>query len=338
MEYGMSFGLVSFGTALGTSVPVADVVDEYSDEAQRILTLGYRNVLRCPPTVGITDLSVEAGAKALSAAGIDAAAVDLVVLAITDIAEYLYWDAAASVAYRLGASRAEAVLLTQACTTGVMSLDTVAGKFATHPDYEVALIVAANRCCEDYWNRMATQPMVFSDGAAAAVVRRGHPRLRWLSTAVRTDGRYADFYRLEQGGTAAPFRATGTRARDAWDVMAFFDYSAAKFARFADELDEQTKLITESACAKAGTRISDLSKVILLGDNTNAMKALTERLGVPLSRTNLDLSREYGHLGAADQFFSLSHYSDDGDLEPGSHLALVSRGRGMHWACTVLQV
>ena len=338
MDSTMSFGIVSFGTALGNPVPVADVVDEYSGEAQRILTLGYRNVLRCSPGVGITDLSVEAGAKALSAAGIDPATVDLVVLAVTDIAEYLYWDAAASVAYRLGASQAEAVFLTQACTTGVMSLDTVACKLATHPDYEVALIVAANRCCEGYWNRMATQPMVFSDGAAAAVVRRGHPRLRWLSTALRTNGRYADFYRLEQGGAAAPFGSARTRVRDAWDVMEFFDYSAAKFAQFANEVDEETKLVVERACAKAKTQISDLSKVILLGDSTNAMKELAGRLGVPPMRTNFDLSREYGHLGAADQFFSLSHYSDDGDLEPGSHLALVSHGRGMHWACTVLQV
>jgi len=334
----VDYGLVSFGTALGVSVPVADVVKEYTEDAERILTLGYRNVLRCPPEVGITDLAVEAGGKALAAAGVNPAEVDLVVLAITDLSEYLYWDAAASLAHRLGATRAEAVLLTQACTTGVMSLDTVAGKFATHPGYEIALVVAANRCCEDYWNRMATQPMVFSDGAAAAVARRGHPRLRWLSTEVRTDGRYADLYRLDRGGAAAPFgTADGTRARDTWSVMEFLDYSAAKFGQFVDELDEQTKLTMERACARASTQITDLAKIILLSDNTNAMTALAGRLGVPLSRTNLDLTREYGHLGAADQFFCLDHYSRHGDLESGSHMALVSRGRGIHWACTILE-
>jgi len=334
----MSYGLVSFGTALGTSVPLAEVVGEYTEDIERILAFGYRNVLRCSAEIGITDLAVEAGGKALAVAGVDPADLDLVVLAITDLAEYLYWDAAASLAHRLGADRAEAVLLTQACTTGVLSLDTVAGKFATHPDYKVALVVAANRCCEPYWNRMDTQPMVFSDGATGVVVRRGHPRLRWLATDVRTDGRYADFYRLDRGGAAAPFGAAdGIRVRDAWSVMEFFDYDAGQFNQFVDQLDEQTKLTVERACARVGTQIADLAKVILLSDSTNAMTALAERLGIPLSRTNLDLTREYGHLGAADQFFCLDHYTRRGDLTPGSRVALVSRGRGIHWACTLLE-
>jgi 3-oxoacyl-[acyl-carrier-protein] synthase-3 len=337
----MDFGLVCFGTALGTQVPVASVVGEYSPDIERILGYGYRNVMRCPPGLGITDLAVEAGAKALAAADVDPATLDLVVFAITDIPEYLYWDAAASLAHRLSATRAEAVLLTQACTTGVVSLDTVAGKFATHPGYSTALIVAANRCCDAYWNRMDTQPMVFSDGAAAAVARRGHPRLRWLATEVLTDGRYADLYRLDAGGASAPFGGAGIpadelRARDAWSVMEFFDYDADQFEQFAAELDQQTKVALDRACARAGTTVAGLAKVILLSDNGAAMSSTAERLGVPLSLTNHELAREYGHLGAADQFFCLSHYCERGELAAGQYVALVSRGRGLHWACTVL--
>src|SRR5262245_5060539 len=160
----MSFGLVSFGAALGEPVPVADVVAEYTDDVNRIIGYGYRTVHRCQPGVGLTDLAAQAGEQALVASSTRPDEVDLVVLAVTDIVEHLYWDAAADLAHRLGATRAEAVLLTQACTTGVVCLDTVAGKFATHPDYRTALVVAANRTCEAYWNRMDVQPLVFSDG------------------------------------------------------------------------------------------------------------------------------------------------------------------------------
>ncbi|HEX6871793.1 MAG TPA: 3-oxoacyl-ACP synthase, partial [Micromonosporaceae bacterium] len=124
----MSFGLVSFGEALGDPAPVADVVSRYTDDVNRVLGYGYRNVRRCAPEVGLTDLAVRAGEQALAAAGVPATDVDLVVLAVTDLVEYLYWDAAAELAHRLGASAAEAVLLTQACTTGVVSFDVVAGK------------------------------------------------------------------------------------------------------------------------------------------------------------------------------------------------------------------
>src|SRR5262245_60441510 len=115
----MSFGLVSFGEALGEPVPVADVVADYTDDINRVLGYGYRQVRRCPPEVGLTDLAVRAGQQALAAADLHAGELDLVVLAVTDIVEYLYWDAAADVAHRVGATRAEAVLLTQACTSGV---------------------------------------------------------------------------------------------------------------------------------------------------------------------------------------------------------------------------
>jgi 3-oxoacyl-[acyl-carrier-protein] synthase-3 len=96
-------------------------------------------VLRCAPGVGPTDLAVAAGEQALAARDVAAAGLDLVVLAVADITEHLYWDAAASVTFRLGAIPAEAVLLTQACTTGVLGLDTMAGKLETHPQSDQEL-------------------------------------------------------------------------------------------------------------------------------------------------------------------------------------------------------
>jgi 3-oxoacyl-[acyl-carrier-protein] synthase-3 len=337
----MSFGLVSFGEALGEPAEVADVVAEYTDDVNRVLGYGYERVHRCAPEVGLTDLAVRAGTRALTAAGVAAADVDLVVLAVTDLVEYLYWDAAADLAHRLGAVDAEAVLLTQACTTGVVSLDTVAGRFATHPGYRTALVVAANRTCETYWNRMDVQPMVFSDGAVGAVARRDHPGLRWLATEVLTDGRYARFYRLDAGGGAAPFDGPGDeppRVRDVWDVMEFFDYDPEVFQDFARGLDERAVRVTQRACARAGTTVPDLARLILVHDNAAAMASLTAAFGVAPERTNRDLAARYGHLGAADQLFCLGRQVVAGELRPGDRVALVSMGRGMHWACTVLGV
>lgn len=339
----MNFGLVAFGAALGTPAPVTSVVGEYTRHTAKILAYGYRNVLRCPAGVGVSDLAFQAAKRALVAADVPAGQLDLVVLALTDMAEYLYWDAAASVAHRLGATGAEAVLLTQACTTGVLSFDAVAGKLATHPDYRTALIIAASRCCEAYWNRMDTQPVVFSDGAAAAVLKRDHPSLRWLATEVRTEGRFADFYRLDAGGAAAPFGADGggcesPQVRGAWEVMDFFGNDPRRFEDFTRHLDDATKLTLERACARTGTSVADLAKVILLGDNLAAMESLAEKLEIPLARTNLDIALEHGHLGAADQLFCLSQYHSRGELDQGSRVALISRGRGMHWACTLLEV
>ncbi len=338
----MDFGLVSFGTALGARIPLARVAGNYTDDIERVLAYGHRHMLRAPDEVGLTDLAVDAAGQALAAAGTEPGDLDLIVLAATDVTEYLYWDAAASVAHRLGASNAESLLISQGCVGGTVSLDTVAGKFASHPSYSNALVIAASRCCDAYWNRVVTQPMVFSDGAVAAVARRGHQRLRWRVTETRTEGRYADFYRLDIGGAAAPFSAReisekGLRVRDAWDVLEFFDYDQARFEKFVTELDARTAETVECACTRIGTKKEELSRIIFVADNADNMRSMAKCLGVPLSQTNFELALDYGHLGAADQFFGLAQYSAQEELRQGEILALVSRGRGMHWACTLLE-
>lgn len=335
------FGIAGFGTALGEPSPVAATVGEYSEDTDRILAYGYQTVHRAPPDVQVSDLACQAAQAALRDAGVAAGDVDLLVLALTDLSEYLYWDAAAALQQRLGLPAAEAVLITQACTASLAGLSLVAGRFATHPGYRTAIVVGANRCCEQYWNRMQTQSMVFSDGASAVVVQRDHARLRWRAGHARTDGRFASFYRMDVGGAAAPFRATDgelTQARDAWDIMEFFDYDHERFEDFSRLIVTRTREVVDQACALAGVSRADLARVIFLHDNRRAVTSLAGGLGVPLDRTNLDIGLGVGHLGAADQFYSLQRLLAAGALVSGDLVALTGMGRGMHWACTLVEV
>lgn len=334
------FGIAGFGTALGEPTPVAQVVADYSDDTDRILAYGYRTVHRAAAGVQVSDLAYAAATAALAEAGVEPAEVDLLVLALTDLSEYLYWDAAAALQHRLGASNAEAVLITQACTASLAGLSLVAGRFATQDDCATALVVGANRCCEQYWNRMQTQSMVFSDGAAAVVARRDHARLRWRGGHQATDGRFADFYRMDTGGAAVPFGpgADQPQARDAWDIMDFFDYDDERFDDFARLINSRTREVVDRACARAGVSHDKLARVVFLHDNRRAMTALAEAVGVPLDRTNIDIGLAVGHLGAADQFYSLRQLLADGAVRDGDLVALVGLGRGMHWACVLVEV
>jgi 3-oxoacyl-[acyl-carrier-protein] synthase-3 len=337
----VGFGLVAFGEELGEPVAVRDVVTAYTEEVDRVLGYGYRTLHRAADGVGLTDLAVAAGEKALAGAGVDPAEVDLVVLAITDIPEYLYWDAAASVAHRLGVPRAEAVLITQGCTGGIVSLDTVAGRFATHPEHQTALVLAANRTVDTYWNRMETQPMLFSDGAVAAVARRDVPRLRWLLGETSTDGRFADFYRMDVGGGAVPFGTDAAAeppvARDAWDVMEFFDYDPERFLAFVRQLNTRLREVLEKACARAGVTVADIARAVVLNDNAEAIGTTASELGLAADVTSRALAADHGHLGAADQLFGLGRLDRDGALAPGDLVALAGTGRGMHWAAGLLR-
>ncbi|WP_349879208.1 3-oxoacyl-[acyl-carrier-protein] synthase III C-terminal domain-containing protein [Micromonospora sp. HUAS YX12] len=338
----MSFGILAIDHALGEPRSVADDAAAYVGADADVAAWGYQTFYRAPDGVGVTDLAAQAGQAALDRAGISAADVDLVLLAMADVAEYLYWDPAAATQAKLGALRAEAFLVNQACSSGVAAFDVVAGKFATHPDHRVALLVSANRVCESYWNRMDSSAAITSDGAAAAVLVRDHDAYRWLTTEVVSDGRYADFCRLPTGGAARPF----TSAADVPEQIGnpatlmnrFLGGDRLAMIRYLRHDRACSRTVVERACDRTGIHLADIRYVLHLNGTSKGLQDYAEQIGIPLERTNHRLARRYGHFGSADQIFTLGRLRDEGALHPGDIVALTSTGNGMHWACTLLRV
>jgi 3-oxoacyl-[acyl-carrier-protein] synthase-3 len=334
----MAFGVAAFGHAL----PPRMAAEEFSGSRGRRHTRGYRHIHRAGPGVGVTDLAMDAARSALKKAGTDPSDIDLLVLAIPDIAEYLYWDAAAAVQAGIGAERAEALLLGQACTAGVMAFDCVAGRFATHPGYRTALIIAANRVCDAYVDRLTVNTSIGSDGAAAIVAERDAAALRWMLTEVISDGRWADFLRMDVGGTALPFASAGRaepRVPALVDRMdAFFEGNAKAALEFAELIAARTGEVIQRACSRAGIPVSALARVIYLHDNADCFSDLARQLGIGIGTTNLDTAMKHGHLGCADQLLSLESLQAAGELATDDIVALVGVGSGMHWVCTLLRV
>jgi 3-oxoacyl-[acyl-carrier-protein] synthase-3 len=339
---GVQFGIVSFGQSLPEPSDVAELASSYTDDLDRVGGWGYRSFHRAPDGTGLTALAAEAGQRALAEAGIAAADVDLVVLAIADLAEYLYWDPAASTQARLGAHGAEAVLVNQACGGGVAAFDLVAGKFAVHPDYRTALVIGANRVCEPYWNRMEMNSSIYSDGAAAAVLRRDHGICRWLATEVITDGAYADFMRMDVGGAASPFRAgepDQPRVRNPQDRLNdFFQGDVRAMYRFVSMIRARSREVVDAACARAGVARQDIRRMIHFNDNGRQLADLAKDLDIALDQTNAEIALEHGHIGCADQLVTLRRLLAAGELAAGDLVALTSTSSGMHWICTLLRV
>ncbi|MFG1811840.1 3-oxoacyl-ACP synthase III family protein [Streptomyces sp. NPDC049040] len=342
----MSYGIVAIGESLGERVEVTDsVIGEYTTSHETVRSWGYRHFHRADDSTLITDLAVRACEEALKAASADASEVDLVVLAIADFAEYLCWDAAAAVQGRIGAVNAEAILVNQACCSGVMAFDTVAGRLATHPDYRNALIVSSNRICDTYQNRMETSTSVLSDGAVAALVRRGHERGRWLATETITDGRYANFFRMDVGGTAEPFGVSGAADKDLQKqanplgrVAEILGNDARRMLEFFKKFGGNMREAVDRVCARAGIEPGEIKRFIHLNDNQQAMADISRALGVPLERFNGELALDLGHFGSADQMLALHRMMRAGELREGDVVALTTLGGGMHWAVTLIRI
>jgi 3-oxoacyl-[acyl-carrier-protein] synthase-3 len=120
--------------------------------------------------------------------------------------------------------------------------------------------------------------------------------------------------------------------------MEFFDYDEERFTGFVDQINKRGRLVIERACERIGVTLKDVRRVISLHDNRHSLEALASELDMPVTATNLELGLDTGHLGAADQLYSLADEVRRGELAPGELVALVGLGRGMHWACALVQM
>jgi len=189
---------------------------------------------------------------------------------------------------------------------------------------------------------MEINTSIYSDGAAAAVVRRGHGSCRWLATEIVSDGRYADFMRMDLGGAARPFSPDDpapVQVRSPFDRLdEFFDGDVRRMLEFVKTIRSRNRKVIEAACARAGVSYDDIRRVIHLNDNVKQLTELAGDLGIPVERTNVELAAELGHVGCADQLLSLERQMATGDLAVGDLVALTSTGSGMHWVCTLLRI
>lgn len=335
------FGVLALAHALGEPRDVAATVADYVDDPDRVLLWGYRTYHRSPEDTSASDLAARAAEKSLAQAGVDPRDLDLVVVADSGVPGHLMWDTSTAVARAIGATESPTLLLNQGCASGVTAFQNIAGTFATREDMGTVLLVAVNRVSEAHTNRMRSNTLLSSDGAAAAVLRRGHGRLRWLATEQITDPAYADFYRVEYGGAAAPHPPEGTGNLDI-DPLALvyrhFRKEPEQLARFVRTLNGRVRTVFERACDRAGVRTEQVAKFLYLNDNQDSLSDVAKAVGVPLERTNAELGADLGHCGGADQLICLDTYLRRGELVEGDVVALAGLSIGMHWYCTLLTV
>ncbi|MFF0740139.1 3-oxoacyl-ACP synthase III family protein [Streptomyces sp. NPDC004111] len=335
------FGVLALAHALGDPRDVAATAADYVDDPDRVLLWGYRTYHRSPEGTSPTALAARAATKALAKAGVDARDLDLVVVADSSVPGYLLWDASAALAREIGAGTAPTLLLTQGCASGVTAFQQIAGTFATREDVGTVLLVAVNQTSEAHTNRMRSNTLLSSDGAAAAVLRRGHRTLRWLATEQITDPTYNDFYRVEYGGAAAPHPPEGTGNLDVDPlslVYRHFRREPEHLARFVRTLNNRVRTVFERACDSAGVDTGEVKKFLFLNDNQDSLADIAKAVGIPLERTNAELGAGLGHCGGADQLICLDTYLERGELAEGDTVALAGISIGMHWYCTLLTV
>jgi 3-oxoacyl-[acyl-carrier-protein] synthase-3 len=260
----------------------------------------------------MSDFAAQAGAAALARARLDAAELDLVLVA-TSTADEITPNAAPLVAGLLGAERAGALDVGAACT-GWLGALSMAGAQIESGRAGTALVIGADFLSRflDFSDRDTS--VVFADGAGAAVLCASDDAGSGLGPIIlRADHSCADLIRLGRGGQIE------MRGPETFRVAV---------ARLAD--------VTGEALDAAGVALGDIDLFVYHQANSRIIRAVGTRLGLAPERV-IDYVDRFANASTATLPIALSVAEAEGRLRAGDRVLLAAFGGGLTWGATVIQ-
>ncbi len=278
------------------------------------------------PEERTSDLIMPAAEKALKAAGVVAADLDLIIVC-TDTPDYMSPSTASVVQYRLGAKHAGTFDVNTACAGFVTGLD-IASKYITADErYKNILVVGAYAMSkylnyEDY--KVAT---LFADGAGAAVVQTGTSG-GYLASQLYTDGQYHDYMGIYGGGSAAPL--SEKLLADKGHLLAFPK-------RIPPETNGiHWPRLVEIVSDRIGKKPSDIQRFFITQFNIQSIYETLDKLNVPREKSH-NIMREYGYTGSASIGMALADACNKHLLKKGDLVFFIGSGGGMSMACLAME-
>jgi 3-oxoacyl-[acyl-carrier-protein] synthase III len=306
-------GVAGLGVALPEdAVSNADIAANIGVDAAWIeRRTGIRSRRHAAPGARLTDLAAAAARDALAAAGTEAGAVDVVLVA-TLSADELTPNAAPQVAESIGAHSAGAMDIGAACTGFISGVAAGAGLIESGRADRV-LIVGAEIMSRHLDHRDRKTAMLFGDGAGAVVVTADADG-GIGPVVLRSDGAAAAFIRAD--------RATGLVRMDGHET----------FKRATAALIGSTREVLD----RSGLTTDDVDLFVYHQANGRITSAVAEALDVTDGRV-LDVIADIGNTSAASIPLALAEARQLGLLHPGARVVLGAVGAGFTWGAAVLE-
>lgn len=264
------------------------------------------------------DLAEHASRRALEAAGIDAAAIDFVVLGTTT-PDLIYPATACRLQARLGISGCPAFDVQAVCTGFIYALS-IADQFIRTGVAQCALVVGADASSKILdWTDRGTC-VLFGDGAGAVILGASDtPGI--LSTHLHADGRYEHLLYVDGGvfhGYQHPFyvRMQGSEV---------FKIAVRTLGRIVDE-----------TLAANNMDRCDVDWLVPHQANIRIINAMAKLLGMPMERVILTIE-EHGNTSAASVPLAMDVAIRDGRISRGETVLLEAFGGGFTWGSALLR-
>ncbi len=267
-----------------------------------------------------SDLALQASINAISAAGINANEIDLIVVATTS-PDQIFPSTACILQDKLGIKNGSAAFDIQAVCGGFVYAMNIADLYIRGGQAKTALVVGAevlSRMLD--WNDRTTC-VLFGDGAGAVVLRASEtPGI--IACKLHADGSHRDM--LKADGNVR----NGVVQGDPFIKMegqAVFKFAVKVLSEVVEEVLEENNL-----------KGSDISWLIPHQANIRIMEATAKKLGLSMDNVVVTVAK-HGNTSAASIPLALDTAVRDGRVKAGQNILLEAVGGGFTWGAVLIK-
>lgn len=263
-------------------------------------------------------LATDAARRALEHAGVQAADIDLIVLA-TATPDQTFPSSATKVQAALGINDCIAFDVHAVCT-GFLYAVSVADSMLRSGNARKALVIGAETFSRllDWEDR--TTCVLFGDGAGALVLSAEETESGILATKLHADGRHNDLLFVDGGPST-----TGTVGKLRMKGREVFRHAVVNLADVLNEVLEA-----------AGLTAAEVDWVVPHQANARILDATAKKLGLPPEKVVVTVD-EHANTSAASVPLALDTAVRDGRIQRGDIVVLEAMGGGFTWGAAALR-
>jgi 3-oxoacyl-[acyl-carrier-protein] synthase-3 len=266
-----------------------------------------------------TAMAVKAAKNALEMAGIDAQAIDLIIVG-TATPQYYFPSTACLVQQQLNIRTDIPAFDVNAACAGFIYALSIADQFIRGGTVKTALVIGAEALTKlvDWQDRSTC--ILFGDGAGAVILQADkEPGI--LNTTLHANGHYGELI---------------TADNPVWQPRLTPPYLKMRGNEVFKVAVTKLGEIVEEVVAKSGLQKTDIDWLIPHQANMRIITATAKRLNLPLERVILTIEH-HGNTSAASVPLALDYGVRAGKIKKGDTLLLEALGAGLVWGAALVK-
>ncbi len=280
------------------------------------------------PDVTTADLAKEASLKALEAAGMTPADVELIIVA-TITPDTCCPSAANWLQAKINAPQAVTFDVAAACSGFIFALN-VASQYLMTGAFRNVLVVASEVMTRTLNWKDRTTCILWGDGAGAALLSSGENGPELLSTHIHTDGENGQDLLLPGGGSK-----TTPICHESVDKGLHYLNMIEANASFRVAVRHFIDSVKE-AVQHNGADIRDIDWIIPHQANLRMFQYMAKTLDIPMERFYFTLHK-YGNISSASCAITLDEAVRTGTVKKGNLICMPVFGGGLTWGSAMIR-